>query len=118
MLLTQDELRSLVEAKHRSPHQLLGLHTLGDGSGLVGRALVPDAAAVEIQPVHENDKPAFALKRVPKTDLFEGVTSDASTVYAYDLVVTSRAGEIRRARDPYSFLPTLGEGDLYLFGKG
>jgi 1,4-alpha-glucan branching enzyme len=28
------------------------------------------------------------------------------------------AGEWRRSRDPYSFLPTLGEGDLYLFGKG
>ncbi len=118
MLLTHDELRSLVEAKHRSPHQLLGLHALADGSGLVGRALVPDAAAIELQPVHEKDKPAFKLKRLPKTDLFEGVTRDASAVYAYDLVVTSRAGDVRCTRDPYSFLPTLGEGDLYLFGKG
>jgi 1,4-alpha-glucan branching enzyme len=25
---------------------------------------------------------------------------------------------MRRGRDPYSFLPTLGESDLYLFGKG
>src|SRR6185295_19198587 len=27
-------------------------------------------------------------------------------------------GAVRRTRDAYSFLPTLGESDLYLFGKG
>jgi len=40
MLLTQDELQSLVEVKHRSPHRLLGMHPLGDGSGLVARYAV------------------------------------------------------------------------------
>jgi hypothetical protein len=38
MLLTKDELRSLVELKHQSPHSLLGMQPLGDGSGLVARA--------------------------------------------------------------------------------
>ncbi len=118
MVLTQDELRSLVEVANRSPHQLLGLHGLGDGSGLVARAMLPDAAKVELRPVHEKDKPVIKLKRIPKTDLFEGVTQAANRVYAYDLVITDRAGAVRRTRDPYSFLPTLGEGDLYLFGKG
>ena len=118
MVLTQEELRRLVEVRNRSPHDLLGLHALGDGSGLVGRALVPDAAKVELQPVLEKDKPVIKLKRIPKSDVFEGVTQDANRVYAYDLVVTNRTGEVRRTRDPYSFLPTLGEGDLYLFGKG
>ena len=118
MVLTQDELHSLVEVRNRSPHQLLGLHPLGDGSGLVGRAYLPDAAKVEMQPVHEKDKPVLKLKRIPKTDLFEGTTQAANRVYAYDLVITDRSGFVRRTRDPYSFLPTLGEGDLYLFGKG
>ena len=118
MVLTQDELRSLVEARNRSPHQLLGLHVLADGSGLVARALLPKAAKVEIQPVHEKEMPVIPLKRIPGTDLFEGLTREANRVYAYDLVITDQAGEVRRTRDPYSFLPTLGEGDLYLFGKG
>ncbi len=39
-------------------------------------------------------------------------------VYAYDLVITNHQGQTRRTRDAYSFLPTLGESDLYLFGKG
>jgi len=118
MVLTQEELRSLIEVKHRSPHQLLGLHPLGDGSGLVARTMAPDAAKIEFQPVHEKDKPTIKLKRVPKTDVFEGTTKEATRVYAYDLVITDHSGKVRRTRDPYSFLPTLGEADLYLFGKG
>jgi 1,4-alpha-glucan branching enzyme len=118
MLLTKDELRSLVELKHQSPHMLLGMHPLGDGSGLVVRTLMPDAAKVEIQPVHEKDKPKFVLKRIPDTDVFEGVTKTTKKVYAYDLVITNHQGQIRRTRDAFSFLPTLGESDLFLFGKG
>src|SRR5437660_10006588 len=118
MLLTQEELRSLVDLKTASPHRLLGLHTLNDGSGLVARALLPNAAEVEIQPVHEKDKPTIKLKRIPKSDIFEGTTLNGGRVYAYDLVITDKTGEIHRTRDPYSFLPTLGEADLFLFGKG
>ena len=118
MVLTQEELQSLVEGRQRSPHQLLGLHPLGDGSGLVARALAPNAANVELQPAREPDKPSIKLERVGKSDVFEGGTKGTSSVYAYDLVVTDRAGQVRRARDPYSFLPTLGDSDLYLFGKG
>jgi len=118
MLLTQEELRSLVDLKTHSPHRLLGLHALNDGSGLVARALVPDAAEVEIQPVHEKDKPTIKLKRIPKSDIFEGTTQNGGRVYAYDLIITDKSGQVHRTRDPYSFLPTLGESDLYLFGKG
>jgi 1,4-alpha-glucan branching enzyme len=118
MLLTHDELRSLVEVRNRSPHMLLGMHPLGDGSGLVARAILPDAASVEIQPVHEKSMPVMKLKRIPRTDVFEGVTKEANRVYAYDLVIRTHSGQTRRTRDAYSFLPTLGEGDLYLFGKG
>jgi hypothetical protein len=39
-------------------------------------------------------------------------------VYAYDLVVTNHQGQTRRTRDAFSFLPTLGESDLFLFRKG
>ena len=118
MILTPDELHSLVDLKHQSPHTLLGMHPLGDQSGLVVRALVPDAKKIEIQPVHEKDKPSFELKRIPKSDVFEGSTNLASAVYAYDLVITDKKGQVRRTRDPYSFLPTLGASDLYLFNKG
>src|SRR5438128_213913 len=107
MVLTREELRSLAELKHSSPHTLLGMHPLGEGSGLVVRALLPDADRVEVHPTHEKGRPKFALERIPQTDVFEGVTRSADKVYAYDLVITTREGSVRRARDPFSFLPTL-----------
>ena len=118
MILTRDELRSLTGLTHQSPHSLLGMQPLGDQSGVVVRALLPDARKVEIQPAHEKDRPKFELKRIPDTDVFEGVTKLTNRVYAYDLVITNHQGHTRRTRDAYSFLPTLGEADLFLFGKG
>lgn len=118
MILTAEELQSLVGARNRSPHQLLGMHPLGDGSGLVVRTIQPGAKKVEVVPVHEKDKPRFALKQVSEPGIFEGTTTKAKTVYAYDLVVTYADGHTRQFRDAYSFLPTLGEMDVYLFGQG
>jgi 1,4-alpha-glucan branching enzyme len=118
MLLTQDELQSLVMARHRAPHQLLGMHALGDGSGVVVRALLPNAAKVEVHPTHEKQKPAIHLKQLDKCGLYEGITTEAKAVYAYDLIITDYQGNVRSTRDSYSFLPTLGEMDLFLFGKG
>ena len=108
MLLTKDELHSLVSALHRVPHQLLGMHPLGDGSGVVVRALLPNAAKVELAPTHEKNRPKFELKQLDQCGLFEGVTKAAKEVYAYDLIITDYQGGVRRTRDAYSFLPTLG----------
>ncbi|MBI3875858.1 MAG: 1,4-alpha-glucan branching protein GlgB [Verrucomicrobia bacterium] len=118
MILSPAELESLLNVQHRSPHQLLGMHPLGDGSGLVARAFVRDAVKVRVEPVHEKDKPSFALKKLDDAGLFEGVTTKASRVYAYDLVITDSAGNTRRTRDGYSFLPQLGEVDQHLFNEG
>src|ERR1039458_6623345 len=118
MLLMQAELQSLVDVKQRSPHALLGMPVLSEGTVLAGRALLPDAAKVEVQPAREKDKPTLKLTRLHKAGLFEGVTTEANQVYAYELVITDQQGRVRRTRDPYSFLPTLGEADLFLFGKG
>jgi len=118
VILSRDELRSLVEFRHATPHELLGMHPLGNRPGVVVRALVPDAAQIEVRPVHERKLPRIRLERLHEAGLFEGVTQAVSRVYAYELVITDAAGRVRRTRDPYSFLPTVGESDLYLFGKG
>jgi 1,4-alpha-glucan branching enzyme len=118
MILTEAELKSIVEARHRNPHSLLGMHPLGDGSGVVVRAFLQNAAAVEIVPTLEKDKPRIRLERLHESGLYEGTSPKANRVYAYDLVITDYQGHQRQMRDPYSFLPTLGETDVYLFGQG
>ena len=118
MLLTTEERERLVNVRHNLPHQLLGMHRLGDGSGLVVRTLAPGAASVAVESVHEADKPGFTLERIDDAGLFEGVTQNATEVYAYDLVITDGEGNVRKTRDAYSFLSSLGETDLYLLGEG
>ncbi|MBL6764382.1 MAG: 1,4-alpha-glucan branching protein GlgB [Verrucomicrobiae bacterium] len=118
MILTQEEIQSLVEARQNEPHRLLGMHPLGEGQGLVVRALLPYAAEVSVEPAVEKGKPGFALTRLDAAGLFEGITTGTDTIYAYDLVIKDHAGNEHRTRDAYSFLPTLGEADLHLFGEG
>jgi 1,4-alpha-glucan branching enzyme len=118
MILTRAELNSIVHAQNRAPHQLLGMHPLGDGSGLIARAFLDNAAEVEVVSARETDKPRFRLEKLHDAGLFEGVTREANRVYAYHLKITDYQGNVRQLRDPYSFLPTLGETDLFLFGQG
>jgi 1,4-alpha-glucan branching enzyme len=118
MTLTKAEADSLVQLRHRSPHELLGMHRLADGSAIVVRVFAPNAAKVSIVPVHEKSRPQIKLKKIHPAGLFEGLTREATAIYAYDVVVTGRDGAVSQGRDPYSFLPTVGETDLYLFGQG
>ncbi len=118
MLLTPSEVESLIGLRHGSPHSLLGLHPLGDGTGLVGRAFLPGARSVDVVPVHEKTLPVLPLKRIGETDVFEGITRAASRVYAYDLRVTWADGKVSQGRDTYSFWPTVGDTDLHLFNEG
>jgi 1,4-alpha-glucan branching enzyme len=118
MILTAEERDSLLQASNSEPHQLLGMHPLGDGSGLVVRAYLQNAAEVSIAPTHEKDKPSFKLEQVDESGLYEGTTTKATEVYAYDLVVADYQGKELRQRDAYSFFPSLSESDMYLFGQG
>jgi 1,4-alpha-glucan branching enzyme len=88
MILTQTELDSLIQVQLRSPHTLLGMHPLGDGSGVVVRAFLPNAAQVEVVPTLEKKKPRLKLERLHDSGLYEGATKEANKVYAYDLVIT------------------------------
>src|SRR5579872_4778067 len=116
MILTKEEADSLLQAQCSSPHSLLGMHKLGNGGGVVIRAFAPDASEVEAVPTLEKDKPSVRLRHL-RAGLFEGAAK-ASDIYAYDLVITGADGKKTQLRDGYSFLPTLGDTDLYLFGQG
>ena len=80
MILAQQELESLIRVQHRTPHQFLGMHPLGNGGGLVVRAFWPQAAQVEIVPTHEKNKPTVKLKRVHDHGVFEGTIDKTKQV--------------------------------------
>jgi 1,4-alpha-glucan branching enzyme len=58
------------------------------------------------------------MKLLAPEGLFEAFIPGRSEVCAYELKARSADGRVRQFRDPYCFLPTLGDQDLYLFNEG
>ncbi len=115
MILPKSKLAALVEIKHATPHDLLGMHVVRDG--VVVRALLPEACAVTVVPLNDTD-PVIPLYRLEKTDVFEGQSAAVDKLYPYELDVEWSSGKKWRTRDPYSFAPTVSEKDLCPFSQG
>jgi 1,4-alpha-glucan branching enzyme len=92
------------------PHRVLGAHE-ADG-GVVVRAFRPEAEAVRVQPAGVE----AALK--DPAGLWEALLPGAKLPLEYELEVEYAGGQTFTLRDPYSFLPTLGELDLHLVLEG
>ena len=114
MRLSPTELTALVDATETCPHRFLGLHPLGDG-GCVVRCLLPGALSVEV--LTEQARKPLAMARLHAVGLFEVVVPKFESI-RYRLRATYPDGVVRELEDPYRFLPTLSEDDLFLLGKG
>jgi 1,4-alpha-glucan branching enzyme len=114
MIISKDELNRLVNARHHHPHDLLGMHPYK--KGLVVRALIQDAVSCEVVDTETDDR--YPLKKIADEGLFEGQPGKRAKVFGYRLRVVRGNGEIHQIYDPYCFLPTLTDEDLYLFNKG
>jgi 1,4-alpha-glucan branching enzyme len=99
----------------RDPHAVLGAHlTSHDGTlGMVIRALVPQASAVEA--VLTNGS-VFALSPV-RDGLWHCFLPGADHTIDYRLRITRGDAQTEQA-DGYRFLPTIGELDRHLFNEG
>jgi len=104
--------RALLAARdHHEPHRVLGAHPGDDGVAI--RVFRPDARAVT---VHAAGSQPLELEHLGD-GLYAGVLGEHRDPPRYELEIT--AGEsTRRTRDPYSFLPSVGELDLHLIGEG
>jgi 1,4-alpha-glucan branching enzyme len=106
-----DPIKRLVKGELRDPHGLLGIHPSGDGA--IVRAWRPEAQTVNV--VVDGEVVA-KLDKVEPSGLFEGNLD--SFVDDYLLEVAYANGQTFSFRDPYAFLPTLGDIDLHLVGEG
>src|SRR2546423_13312474 len=88
------------------PHRILGAHEADDG-GVVVRAYRPEAQAVRVQPAGVE-----ATLKDP-AGLWEALPPKAKLPPEYELEIEYPNGETFTGRDPYSFLPTLGELHLH-----
>jgi 1,4-alpha-glucan branching enzyme len=92
------------------PHRILGAHE-ADG-GVVVRAYRPEAKTVRVQPA------GVEAELKDPAGLWEALLPKAKLPLEYELEVEYEDGNTFTIRDPYSFLPTLGELDLHLVMEG
>ncbi|MGF1483679.1 MAG: 1,4-alpha-glucan branching protein GlgB [Opitutales bacterium] len=109
----------LLRARHWQPHAYLGLHASKNGQGgLEARAFVREAKSCEVVDIADEAKARYKLKKVDAEGLFEGRIAKRAKPFRYRLRVEKTNGEILQFYDPYQFLPTISEHDLYLVGQG
>src|SRR5947207_7357550 len=92
------------------PHRILGGHE-ADG-GVVVRTYRPDARSVRVQPA------GVEAELKDPSGLWEALLPKAKLPLEYELEVEYPDGSTFTVRDPYAFLPTLGELDLHLAMEG
>ena len=117
MITTKAELDSITRVTCAQPHDILGMHPQ-KGKGLLVRAYLDDALTCEVVDVEVPDGPRYALTKVGDDGFFEGLIEGREEVFRYRLRIERYNGEIRQFFDPYSFLPTLTDDDLYLISEG
>jgi len=101
---------SLVSGSHPQPHSTLGQHPFADG--FVVRAIRPLAAAVTAV---QADGTRVALTHASE-GLWQGYADGPGQAYVLETEYDN--GPAWTAEDPYRFVPSVGEIDLYLWGEG
>ena len=107
------DLERIVAVDHPDPHTYLGIHVAADH--VVVRGYRPEADRVRVVPA--GGAAAVDATRIHPAGVFEAKFPGLKDVFAYQLEVTI-GGQTRKEHDPYAFLPTLGEIDVYLAGEG
>jgi len=111
--MLDETLVPLQQGACHDPFGMLGRHRNGDREFV--RAFMPQAERVELCGVGE-------MQRIPGSDVFELTLNrkqSESLPQHYELEwEEKRDGILHRSISPYSFLPFVGDNDLYYFGQG
>ncbi len=120
VILSAPELESFLRARNAAPHDLLGMHQArkDKAAGVVVRAFAREAAACAVVEQPGLKEKVHPMERLAPEGFFEVFLPRRKNLFRYELRVTDHAGATRQFADPYTFLPTLGAQDLYLFNEG
>ena len=110
------EFEALISGDHSDPHHLLGGHPYFHEAvkGVVIRAFHPEAVKAFLLLGEER----LPMDRIHPGGIFELLLKNLTWPLAYRFLFHFPNGGIWETEDPYRFLPTLGEMDLYLFNEG
>jgi 1,4-alpha-glucan branching enzyme len=110
--VAREDLRRLLALRHPDPHAILGAHPTPDG--VIVRAYRPGAERVLLLIDGEPPRP---MNR-HQGGIFDLLVAERKDVFPYQLELHYPGNRVYRMRQPYAFLPTLGEMDLHLWNEG
>ena len=111
--ISRDDVRRLLSLTHRDPHSILGVH-LTNGGAIV-RAYRPEATEVFLR-LDDGERREMIMR--PEPGLFEiAVPERGPEIFRHRLEVLYPGNRSITVRQPYSFPPTLGDLDLYLWAE-
>src|SRR3984957_1549390 len=110
--VAREDIARLLALRHQDPHSILGIHPTEHG--VIVRAYHPEAEAVFLL-IDDGDRRSMVRH---ETGLFDLLLKDRREVFKYRLEVHSAGGGVFMVRQPYAFLPTLGDLDLHLWSEG
>src|SRR5260370_8118374 len=103
----------LVALQHSDPHSILGAHAGPDG--VTVRAFRPGARDVSV--IADDGTRPWRMAQIHADGLFEATIRDRHAVFPYEIRIQYGDGTVVTTPDPYSFLPTLGPLDQYLWNE-
>ncbi len=120
VIIPPHELAAFLENRQSNPHGWLGMHpaTIGGKSGVVARAFVRGAVKCEVVELDAAGAPRHVMTQLSSLGFYEIFFAGRTEVFRYQLRYETSWGDIHQVYNAYSFLPTLGEQDLYLFNEG
>jgi len=118
VIISQELLDRFLNATAGHPHDTLGMHPCKSGrsQGVVVRAFVRRSVTCEV--IDLETKESWPMTSLSDLGFYEVFIPKRKSVFRYQLRATLNNGETRQLHDAYSFLPTLGDQDLYLFNEG
>lgn len=115
--ISTDIIDKIVNCDLATPHSYLGMHKIfiNEKNCITINVFRPDAKKVVVKNLETNKK--FEMELVHDDGLFS-LAFEEDVIFKYELEIEFKDGNMFITRDPYSFLPTIGEIDTYLFGQG
>ncbi len=114
-----DDIYRVIHTEHHDPFSVLGAHIVkAEGKPAVAvRAFQPDAKEMYVVENTDNGN-VYKMVKIKEDGFYEAVIKNHSEVFPYKFKRISNDGSEEIIYDPYSFLPTLTDLDLYLFNAG
>ena len=116
MVISKDELKSIVSARCGLPQEFLGMHKCK--GGIVVRAYIVNAKSCQLVDLRKSARKSAEMEKLDPSGFFELFIKGARKPFPYRFRVERYDGEIREFADAYSFPPSLTDEELYLFGLG